>query len=187
MIRRRTFLACARHRTFSTQNCLLQTADETITETPSTTAEAEEPAKTSSHTMSKNAMDHKHRKAFVTWLQSKGKQFEQPSRKGGPNYLDGKPYPFPLNPTFQPLPPLDQATKTAIYEAWKAGKTLSQLTQSFGVSFERLEAILHLQQIKLKRLEEVCDFPHCRHLMLRTISLEDPIWLHISLMLCMLL
>lgn len=106
-------------------------------------------------TMSRNAAAHSHRKAFVRWANSKGKQYQHFDNRQGPNYLDGNSHPFPLNPSFQPRPPLPPSTKEKIHAEWKSGSNLRSLSSMFGISLERLDAVLKLQENKAKWSNEV--------------------------------
>lgn len=73
----------------------------------------------------------------------------------GTNYLDGKVNPFPLNPQFQPQAPLSQRIKDEVYEDWRSGTGLRQLSQKYGISLERVEAILKLQEVRSRWATEV--------------------------------
>jgi hypothetical protein len=101
--------------------------------------------------MSRNAASHSHRKSFVQWVNGPGKTYARPAEgRNRTNYLDGKTHPFPLNPAFQPTPPLSSSVKQQIVEDWKVGVGLRQLSTKWGVSLERIDAILKLQQVREK-------------------------------------
>ncbi|ORY86769.1 eukaryotic mitochondrial regulator protein-domain-containing protein [Protomyces lactucae-debilis] len=101
--------------------------------------------------LSRNAASHSHRKAFVQWVNGPGKIHASPAEgRGRTNYLDGKTHPFPLNPAFQPSPPLARSIKQDIIQDWKTGIGLRQLSTKWGVSLERIDAILKLQAVREK-------------------------------------
>lgn len=61
--------------------------------------------------------------------------------------------PFPMNPTFRPIPIIAESTRSAIYNLYKENPTkwtFRALAEQFGISIIRTEAIL-----KLKALETV--------------------------------
>lgn len=95
-----------------------------------------------------NVMQHNNRKSFVKWASTKGRQYRDCPTQPGTNYLDGKPYPFPLNPTFQPQAPISKETKENVYEDWIAGSGLQQVSLKFGLSLARVEAILKLRKVQ---------------------------------------
>lgn len=102
-----------------------------------------------------NTVSHSHRKSFVRWIETKGKQYQAPNNSFSTNYLDDKPHPFPLNPQFQPQPPLPQDVKTTIYADWQSGIGLRQLSQTYGISLERVEAVLKLEEVGQQWTSEV--------------------------------
>ncbi|KAG0737202.1 hypothetical protein G6F57_012961 [Rhizopus arrhizus] len=85
------------------------------------------------------------RRRFHEWMKETGHKFSRPS-KGTTNYLAATP--FPNNPLFQPRPPLSDATKQEIYEAFVSDSenwTVRKLATKFGISLKRVEAILKLK------------------------------------------
>ena len=99
--------------------------------------------------LSKNASSHSHRKAFVRWVSGHGKQYVDVARAPGTtNYLDGKSHPFPLNPMFRPKPPISDTVKDGVVQDWQSGTGLRQISTKYGVTLERVEAILKLKQIR---------------------------------------
>lgn len=74
------------------------------------------------------------------------------------------PQPFPLNPTFNPLPPLADVTKTRIYNAYlhnilQKDATDSQVVRAvstkFGVAMDRVRAIVRLKELERRFKSEV--------------------------------
>lgn len=117
-------------------------------------AAGESSAERSTEFLPRNTLMHSHRKAFVQWATSKGQQYKAaPQVKG--NYLDGKSYPFPLNPHFQPRPPLPQKICEDVWNDWKMGTGLHQISLRNGIALERVEAILKLHQIRRRWTEQV--------------------------------
>lgn len=77
------------------------------------------------------------------------------------------PKPFPMNPTFAPLPPLADTIKTNIYNAYtfnilEAKATDSQVIRAvsskFGVGMDRVRAIVRLKELEKKWKDEVRPF-----------------------------
>lgn len=132
-------------------------SSQTITDPPASESRSsiQMAAETSSTAISFNASSHTHRKSFVRWIETKGQQYRSTGNTSSTNYLDGRSHPFPLNPQFQPQPPLSQNVKGRIYDDWQSGTGLRQLSQSYGISLERIEAILKLEQVSQKWNSEV--------------------------------
>lgn len=105
--------------------------------------------------LSRNAANHTNRKSFVKWLRSHGHRHEDKSSSHGTNYLEGKKHPFPLNPQFQPRAPISIDVKDSVYGDWTSGVGIRQLSQKYGLSLERVEAVLKLQQISQKWTDDV--------------------------------
>lgn len=105
--------------------------------------------------LSQNAISHSHRKAFCKWATTKGLTHRDVPSQPGTNYLDGKTYPFPLNPQFQPKPPISSQTKVRVYDDWKSGLGIQQLSMKYGISLHRVEAILKLHQVSVRWSNEV--------------------------------
>ncbi|CEP07713.1 hypothetical protein [Parasitella parasitica] len=86
------------------------------------------------------------RRAFHEWVNGNGSKYSRPA-KGTTNYLDAS-KPFPNNPLFQPRPPLSDARRQEIYDAFIADPeewSVRKLATKFGVSLKRIEAILTLK------------------------------------------
>ena len=72
--------------------------------------------------------------------------------------------PFPLNPTFNPLPPLADSIKSKIYNSYLHNILLKDATDSqvvravstrFGVSMDRVRAIIRLKELEKQWKDEV--------------------------------
>ncbi|KDQ14462.1 hypothetical protein BOTBODRAFT_187821 [Botryobasidium botryosum FD-172 SS1] len=86
---------------------------------------------------------------YTQWLKTTGLQWKKP-RNDGPNWLGGN-VPFPLNPSFRPPPPLPSSVRKAIYNAHLVNPELNSvraLSQRYGISLKRVEAILRLKQLE---------------------------------------
>ena len=119
-----------------------------------------EPAPARDGELSKNANSHSHRKAFVRWVSGPGKRYIDATREPGTtNYLDGKSHPFPLNPMFRPQPPVSETVKASVIQDWQNGTGLRQISTKYGVTLERVEAILKLKQVRDRWTEEVSHYP----------------------------
>ncbi|RKP00541.1 hypothetical protein CXG81DRAFT_26770 [Caulochytrium protostelioides] len=85
-----------------------------------------------------------------TWL---AKNIELARTNDGPQYLGKgktKAYPFPMNRTYLPTPPLDAASKKIIYDVWKSDPCawpVRRVAQQFGISVARCHAILRQQAL----------------------------------------
>ncbi|GAA6028109.1 hypothetical protein JCM8097_001875 [Rhodosporidiobolus ruineniae] len=93
-------------------------------------------------------------KGFTAWLNGEGLRFKKPI-KGRTNWIGETP--FPLNPTFNPLPPLADSIKSKIYNAYVHNILLKDATDSqvvravssrFGVSMDRVRAIIRLKELE---------------------------------------
>ncbi|CCG84986.1 protein of unknown function [Taphrina deformans PYCC 5710] len=103
-----------------------------------------------SSSLSQNSISHSHRKAFCKWATTKGLVHRDAPQQPGTNYLDGKSHPFPLNPQFQPKPPISSETRVRVYDDWKSGLGIQQLSMKYSISLQRVEAILKLQQVSIR-------------------------------------
>ncbi|GAA5963943.1 hypothetical protein JCM8115_002768 [Rhodotorula mucilaginosa] len=91
---------------------------------------------------------------YRAWLSGEGSRYRRPL-PGKPNWIGDTP--FPLNPTFNPLPPLADVTKTRIYNAYlhnilQKDATDSQVVRAvstkFGVAMDRVRAIVRLKELE---------------------------------------
>jgi Eukaryotic mitochondrial regulator protein len=76
-------------------------------------------------------------------------QYKNPSTR---NYAYGD-APFPMNPYFKPIPPVSDATRTAVFDQYKedpAKWTPRALAEQYGLSIVRIEAILRLKALQAK-------------------------------------
>ncbi|EJD03749.1 uncharacterized protein FOMMEDRAFT_154854 [Fomitiporia mediterranea MF3/22] len=79
------------------------------------------------------------------WLTGPGLEYKSP--KHGPNWL-GKKYPFPMNPSFKPPPPISNRTKEHMYERFMQDPerfNVRVLSAALGISLKRVDAILRLK------------------------------------------
>lgn len=154
-------------RAFTTKSCLREDAagPSAASASANEPAAAEDEASTRAaaergESMSKNAASHSHRKAFVRWVSGQGQRYSGAAREPGmTNYLDGKAHPFPLNPMFRPQPPVSSAIKDGIVQEWQNGTGLRQISSKFGVTLERVEAVLALRQVRDQWTEQVSFTP----------------------------
>lgn len=75
------------------------------------------------------------------------------------------PQPFPLNPTFSPLPPLADSLKTKIYNTYQYNVVESpsapdslvvrEVSRKYGVGMERVRAVIRLKELEKSWKEEV--------------------------------
>jgi len=83
---------------------------------------------------------------YREWLSTIGAQFKEP-KLHATNWLGGK-WPFPLNPTFKPPPPLSDALRNSIFGAWLRDPNVNnprRLAAQYGISIKRVEAIIRLK------------------------------------------
>ncbi|CAE6443000.1 unnamed protein product [Rhizoctonia solani] len=93
--------------------------------------------------------------AVEGWFRGEGLPYLNPT-PGKPNWLGGN-IPYPDNPTFKPPPPLSDVVKTSIYDRYlkspqlaasnseSHNQTVRTLSEQFGVSIARIEAIVRLK------------------------------------------
>ncbi|KAJ3413650.1 hypothetical protein HDV05_007718 [Chytridiales sp. JEL 0842] len=89
------------------------------------------------------------------WLKTQGTRFVK-SPPYGSNYVGRDNRPFPMNPYFQPTPPLSDSVKDEIYQLYMekpAEMTPLNLAKKFGISIIRVQAILRLKALE-KKYEE---------------------------------
>ncbi|GAA5851466.1 hypothetical protein JCM9279_001076 [Rhodotorula babjevae] len=94
------------------------------------------------------------KKGYRAWLAGEGQRFRKPV-PGRTNWIADTP--FPLNPTFNPLPPLADSIKSKIYNSYLHNILLKDATDSqvvravstrFGVSMDRVRAIIRLKELE---------------------------------------
>jgi hypothetical protein len=85
---------------------------------------------------------------YKEWIQSGAKQYEYTPRGRGPFWIGETPY--PLNPSFDPSPPIAQSQKKALWKLHQSdpANTVRVLSGKYGISMERLRAILRLQALE---------------------------------------
>lgn len=93
---------------------------------------------------------------FPTWIQSGAMALKYPKPGMGPNWIGETP--FPLNPSFNPPPPIRQSTKTEIWKlhAENPGTwTIRALSAHYSIGIPRMEAILRLKALEMDWVAEV--------------------------------
>ncbi|SNX87283.1 uncharacterized protein MEPE_05993 [Melanopsichium pennsylvanicum] len=86
---------------------------------------------------------------FEEWIQSDARVYKQPKPGMGPNWIADTP--FPLNPSFNPPPPVRQSTKTEIWRLHSSDPstwTIRALSEKFSIGIQRMEAILRLKALE---------------------------------------
>lgn len=86
---------------------------------------------------------------FDEWIQSDARAYKQPKPGMGPNWIGDTP--FPLNPSFNPPPPVRQSTKTEIWRLHTSDPaqwTIRALSEKFSIGLQRMEAILRLKALE---------------------------------------
>ncbi|KAJ1301494.1 hypothetical protein OPQ81_008750 [Rhizoctonia solani] len=91
-----------------------------------------------------------------SWFHGEGLPYLNPT-PGKPNWLGGD-IPYPDNPTFKPPPPLSDVIKSSIYDRYLTilqpavskseahSQAIRTLSEQFGISIARVEAIIRLKQ-----------------------------------------
>lgn len=93
---------------------------------------------------------------FDEWIQTDARVYKQPKPGMGPNWIGDTP--FPLNPSFNPPPPVRQSTKTEIWrlhESNPAQWTIRALSEKFSIGLQRTEAILRLKALEVEWTSQV--------------------------------
>ncbi|GAA5898697.1 mitochondrial 37S ribosomal protein mS45 MRPS35 [Sporobolomyces salmoneus] len=94
------------------------------------------------------------RRGYNAWMNGEGARFRK-GIKGRTNWIGESP--FPLNPSFNPNPPLADETKTKIYNAYVHNILIKNATDSqvvravsskFGVAMDRVRAIIRLKELE---------------------------------------
>ncbi|KAG8908061.1 hypothetical protein FRC01_007507, partial [Tulasnella sp. 417] len=88
---------------------------------------------------------------FQSWLKDVGKNYKEPLR-GKTNYLGGD-RPFPMNPTFKPPPPLGATLREMLFNLHVSDpekNSVRELSQRFGLSLKRVEAVIRLKGEEVK-------------------------------------
>lgn len=95
---------------------------------------------------------------YPEWIQSDGKKYEDAPRGRGPFWLGETP--FPLNPSFDPPPPIAQSQKRNLWKLHQSdpANTVRVLSGKYGISMERLRAILRLQALETEWNRKVSIF-----------------------------
>ncbi|EPQ27462.1 uncharacterized protein PFL1_05000 [Pseudozyma flocculosa PF-1] len=86
---------------------------------------------------------------FPEWMAGDGRHYKQPKPGSGPSWIGETP--FPLNPAFNPPPPLRHAVKTDIWKLHTSDPvkwTIPALSQKFNIGKERMAAVLRLKALE---------------------------------------
>lgn len=90
------------------------------------------------------------------WLKGPGSAFKYPTN--GPNWLSkNKTFPFPMNTSFKPPAPISDKTKTHLYELYMRDPkryNIRVLSETYGISIKRLDAILRLKGMEASWVKE---------------------------------
>lgn len=94
---------------------------------------------------------------YPVWRNSIGKQYERPPPGSkGPFWIGETP--FPLNPSFNPPPPVAHATKVDMWKLHTANPSTNnvrKLSGQFGIPIERVMAILRLMALEKEFKQQV--------------------------------
>lgn len=92
---------------------------------------------------------------YEEWIKGDGKMFEEAPPGHGPFWIGNTP--FPLNPSFDPPPPLSQKNKRMIWNLHQTDpkNSVRALSGKFGVSMERVQAVLRLQALEAEWRKDV--------------------------------
>ncbi|WFD30385.1 hypothetical protein MSPP1_001404 [Malassezia sp. CBS 17886] len=92
---------------------------------------------------------------YREWLRGDGQQYRYPPPGRGPHWIGDTP--FPLNPAFQPPPPISADTRADMWRLHTADPkqwTVRSLSGKFRVGLERTEAILRLKALEQEMAAE---------------------------------
>lgn len=102
---------------------------------------------------------------YPEWVSGQGKAYESAPVGRGPFWIGSTP--FPLNPTFNPPPPLSQAVRDQMWSLHSqnpSANSVRVLSGRFGVQMERVTAVLRLKALEHEFVKKVSfGFPrsHC--------------------------
>ncbi|PWN51342.1 hypothetical protein IE53DRAFT_386296 [Violaceomyces palustris] len=86
---------------------------------------------------------------FPQWMATSAEQYKYPKPGMGPNWIGSTP--FPLNPAFNPPPPLRQSVKDEIWAQHTSNParwTVRALSEKFNIGLVRMEAVLRLKALE---------------------------------------
>lgn len=86
---------------------------------------------------------------YSEWIKGPGRAFEDEPKGRGPFWIGSTP--FPLNPTFNPPPPVSQEVRDSMWLLHVKDpktNTVRSLSSRFGVQMDRVEAILRLMALE---------------------------------------
>lgn len=93
---------------------------------------------------------------FREWIKGEGDQFRYPPPGRGPHWIGNTP--FPLNPAFNPAPPVHQSVRDDMWRLHSEAPdqwTVRSLSSKFRVSLERTESILRLKALETEWTQQV--------------------------------
>ena len=93
---------------------------------------------------------------FDEWIHSDARVYKHPKPGMGPNWIGDTP--FPLNPSFNPPPPIRQGTKAEIWRLHTSDPaqwTIRALSEKFSIGLQRMEAILRLKALESEWTSQV--------------------------------
>jgi hypothetical protein len=92
---------------------------------------------------------------YPEWIKGEGRMYEDAPPGQGPFWIGSTP--FPLNPSFDPSPPISQIQKKKIWSLHVSDpkNTIRVLSGKFGISMERMHAILRLQALESEWSKQV--------------------------------
>ncbi|KAG5518026.1 hypothetical protein PMAC_003210 [Pneumocystis sp. 'macacae'] len=108
------------------------------------------------HIQRKKSISSTMQSESIQWLTdpTKGGKFRKLQSTPGRNFISGKEYPYPSNPAFRPPIPLSLNVRKDIGKKWKQGKSIREISEMFGISSVRVEAILRLLELESKWHQE---------------------------------
>lgn len=92
---------------------------------------------------------------YSDWVRAEGRNYKEAPPGQGPFWIGATP--FPLNPSFDPPPPIAQKQKKAIWDLHRndTDNTVRALSSKFGITMERIHAILRLQALEVEWTKKV--------------------------------
>lgn len=92
---------------------------------------------------------------YADWVKGDGKQYEEAPPGRGPFWIDS--VPFPLNKSFDPPPPVSHRTRQQMWHMHLSDttNTVRTLSGKFGISMDRVHAILRLQALEAEWTKDV--------------------------------
>ncbi|KAH8648383.1 eukaryotic mitochondrial regulator protein-domain-containing protein [Xylariales sp. PMI_506] len=92
------------------------------------------------------------RRQFRKWLNTRGREYKNPSPDSKPNYISAfraKNAPFPLNPEFKSSPVLSDGARELIWKkVMQQGETIKAVSAELGVDITRVAAVVRLKEVE---------------------------------------